>query len=267
MVDFPLNDALAAGAQRAPTHETPDGGMAIVVPPNYRVEKLPPLDAPLTRIRQQVLMHDRDSFVEYVNRFKTPATQIFAESGFIASGGKASISAALDYHEPAKADYLAHNAIYQPRYSEQWARWMAACGQAMKQAEFAEFIEEVRNDIVEPSAAQLYDIVRAFKASKKVEFDSVSYQANGDVRLVYDERTEQKGQSGILPEKMTIGLPVYFRGTPYQIEVFVRYKVGNGGVMFALKIDRADVIEDEAFSELTSAISSATGIKPYLGRR
>ena len=66
---------------------------------------------------------------------------------------------------------------------------------------------------------------------------------------------------------MTLGIPVYFRGTMYAVPVFVRYRVGNGAVEFQLKLDRADVIEDAAFAELTTEIASACGIEVYLGRR
>jgi uncharacterized protein YfdQ (DUF2303 family) len=261
-----ITELLAAAAQRAPVHETPDGGTALIVPVGYKVQQFGPLEPILPRIRQSVTMHDVTSFVAYVNRFKGPATQIFAEPGFI-SGDKPSLTAALDYHAPGQPDHVAHVASYQPRYSEQWMRWKDASARPMRQSDFAEFVEEVRSDITAPSAASLLDIVRAFKASKKIEFDSVTYQANGDVRLTYDERTEQKGSSGVLPEQMKIGIPVYFRGPPYEVDVFVRYKVANAAVMFSLKIDRADVVEDAAFAEITAIVASETGVTPYLGRR
>lgn len=68
-------------------------------------------------------------------------------------------------------------------------------------------------------------------------------------------------------ETMTLGIPVYFRGTVYAVPVLVRYRVGNGGVQFQLKMDRADLIEDAAFGELVAATDEATGIEVYLGRR
>lgn len=261
-----LEKALSIVVSRAPSHDTPDGGKLVIIPEGYEAHAVAPAEKPLFRIVQNVTMHDRLSFVAYVNRYKDEHTRVFAEPGFLADG-KAHLTAVFDYHAPSAADYGVHTAKFSPRYSEQWQRWHRACTQPMKQAEFAEFIEEVRGDITTPSAASLLDIVRAFKATKKVEFDSVVYQPNGDVRLVYDERTEQKGQSGSLPEVMGIGIPVYYRGTPYALSVLVRYKLVSGAVVFSLKIDRADIIEDAAFSELTEAVKLDTGIEAYLGRR
>ena len=257
---------IALASAQAPAHPTPDGGKLVVVPKGYEVREVAPIEPPLPRIRQGVTMHDAASFVAYVNRYKTAATQIFAEAGFLA-GGAAHVTAVLDYHEPGKADRCAHVATYRPRYSDQWQRWHAAAKGAMKQAEFAEFIEEHRGDVASPSAAVLLDIVRTFKASKKVEFDSVVYQSNGDVMLTYDERTEQKGKSGPMPEIMTLGIPVYFRGEVYEVPVFVRFKVGGGTVVFQLKPDRSDIIEDAAFSDLATKIGADVEIQPYLGRR
>ena len=261
-----LEKALSIAVSRAPAHDMPDGGKLVIVPDGYRAERVEPLDRPLTRIKQVVTLHDRDSFVAYVNRYKSEATRIFAEPGFLA-GGTARVVATMDYHKPTAADYGVHVATYAPRYSDQWQRWHTAAKASMKQAEFAEFIEEVRADIVEPDAAKLLDIVRTFKASRKTEFDSVVYQPNGSVSLTYDDKTEQKGASGLLPEVMKLGIPVYFRGTAYAVPVFVRFKVGGGAVQFAIKIDRADVIEDAAFGELTAKINTDTGIDVYLGRR
>jgi len=261
-----LETALNIVATRAPSHDTPDGGKLVIVPDGYRTERIGPLEPPLPRIRQAVTLHDKDSFVAYVKRYQSSATRIFAEPGFL-SGGQAHVTAVFDYHEKDNAAYGVHSAKYCPRYSDQWNRWQKACSQPMKQAEFAEFIEEVRADIREPEAAKLLDVVRTFKASKRVEFDSVVYQSNGDVKLVYDERTQQTGASGALPEMMKLGIPVYFRGEAYAVPVFVRYKVGGGAVAFQIKPDRSDLIEDAAFTELAAKIGEAVGIDVYLGRR
>lgn len=260
----------ALGANRAPI-ATPDGGWAVSVPSGYKLEKIEPLEKVLTRIRQSVTMHDRESFIEYINRFKHGETQIFAEPGFLA-GGTAHVTAVIDYHKPA-GDGLneletpgrnAHIVKYVPRYSDQWKRWSSATA-PLTQAEFAEFIEENRLDIREPAAASLLDIVRTFKSNKKVAYNSVVYQSNGDVRLGYEETTD-KSTSSVLPEQLVLGIPVYFRGPVYAVPVFIRYRVSNGGVVFQLKMDRADLIEDDAFTATTGAIATGTSIGIYLGK-
>lgn len=265
--DKSINAIAALAARHREAIPTPDGGSAILVPDGYDLKTIPPLDVPLTRIRQSLVFHDLPSFTSYVNTFtQSERTRIFAEPGFLA-GGQAKVTAVLDYHTPDHPDHGTHIATYSPRYSDQWQLWKRVCGPEHKQAAFAELIEEARADIRAPEAANLLDIVRTFKANKKTEFDSVVYQPNGSVLLNYSEQVAQTGTSGALPETMTLGIPVYFRGTIYAVPLFVRYRVGNGGVAFQLKLDRADVIEDAAFSEVAKIIFEVTGIEVYMGRR
>lgn len=260
-------EAHAAGALNRLPQLLPDDSMVMVIPKGYEAKTFPPLEKRLTRIRENVTLHDADSFISYVNRYKQTGTRIFAEPGFLAQNGRARLLAVIDYHnDPSNPDHCTHGATYLPRYSDQWSRWVPGPG-AMKQGDFAEFVEENRQDIVAPDAAKLLDIVRAFKASKKVEFNSVVYQQNGDATLVYDEKTEQTGASGPVPEQMKLGIPVYFRGPVYSVPVFVRFKVGSGAVSFVIKPDRADVIEDAAFSEVVKRITDATGVEAYIGHK
>ena len=259
-----IDALLDRGAANAAPVATPDGGSLVLVPERFTAKKIEPLEPPLPRIRQRVTLHDQDSFIAYVERYKTDATRIFAEPGFLNQDHQARIIGTLDYHEPGTPRYCAHSALYAPRYSDQWKTWTSP--KALSQLEFAIFIEENRADIRKPEAAQLLDLVRTFKASKKAEFDSLIYQSNGDTVLAYSEKTEQKGGSFTMPTELGLGIPVYFRGTLYAVPILLRYSVSGGKVVFTLKADRADIIEDTAFSEATKAIAEATGIEVYLGR-
>lgn len=256
-----------AGSQARPPIATPDGGLAMALPAGYQLSRIGPLEPPLTHTKQLVTLHDADSLIAYLDVYKQDGiSRAFAEPGFLATGSAARLVAVLDYHKSDGPERIAHIATYTPRYSEAWKRWHAACAQPLKQIEFAELIEECRADIAEPDAASLLDIVRTFKAAKKVDYDSVTYQADSTVKLHYSETVDKQGSSGALPELMQLGIPVYYRGDHYKIPLFVRFRVGGGGVMFSLKLDRADVIEDAAFSELVQRVESATGVPVHSGR-
>lgn len=269
----------AGNEQRNPI-STPDGGQAVALPAGYALHKLPPLEAPLTHTKQVVRLHDVESLIAYLEAYKIAPprpedegrvqpgmSRIFAEPGFLATGQKARFVAVLDYHGADAPARSAHVATYEPRYSEAWERWHKACSAPMRQVDFCEFIEECRADIVEPDAAKLLDIVRTFKASKAVEFDSVTYQANGTVKLNYSEKVQQHGQaSGELPEVMKLGIPVYYKGEHFAVPVFVRYRVSGGAVVFALKIDRGDVIEDDAFTGIAKKVEQTTAVPVHFGR-
>ena len=276
-------------AKAEPFH-TPRGGEAVVVPDGYQVHEFPPLEPVLTHIKQRVTLHDQQSFIDYVNAYKTERTRIFAEPGFMGKPGElqqARVVAVLDYHDQAKprpapedaADmaaegmmsgqprYAAHVATYAPRYSEQWVRWHDNCRVAqLSQFAFAEMIEECRADIKEPAGGVLLDMIRTFKANRKVEFDSVTYQRDGSSKLHYSDTVDKQGSTD-MPEKLTLAIPVYYRAKEaLLLDVFIRYKLGEKNVSFALKLDRADRVEDHAFEVLAGKIAEHTNVPLHMGR-
>lgn len=249
-----IRDVAAAAACRSVKNE--DGGMSVIIPQGYMVHKIPPVcPPPPPVIKANCDFTELSSFVEYVNRFKTEATAIFAICGSVTSG-KTSFTAVLDYHDPKAPGRCVHTAHFSPPYATEWNRWRAA--NSFTQAALAEFIEENRRDIHDPTAAQLLEIVTRFKASKKVEFNSVTYQSNGDMVLGYTETTEGGGKSVVVPEKLKIGIPIFFKGDPYAIDVFLRYKITDGKLAFTLKLDRADYAEQAAFDTMREEIASKT---------
>ena len=143
-------------------------------------------------------------------------------------------------------------------------RWTRA--QPMAQVAFAEFIEENRKDIVSPDSALLLDIVSKFRASRKQDYDSVVYQANGDITVAWSEKTENAGKPGVaVPTDLGLGIPVYFKGELYSVPVLMRYRLSDGKLTFNVKVDRPDYIEQAAFDDTADKILAETAIKPFIG--
>lgn len=249
------------------SYETADGITHVPLPPNWSVEEIRPQDLPLHHIRQRVTVYDEASFIAYLKEYQLPSTRIFGFPGFMASnGGQPMIKAVIDYHGKDAPDRCDHSVVFQPRYSDYWARWIkGVCTRSLSQAEFVEHIEENRNDVADPTAARMLDIINNFKASKKSEFTSIIRLSNGDVTLVHDEKTEQQGSSGPVPEVMSLGIPVFFNGPRYAVPLWIRFRVGGGAVKFQLKAEMADRIEADAFNDISKRITEATGIPVYLG--
>lgn len=284
-----LNAVFEQGRKAPQTISLPDRSTALITRDKDGGDVLnviPFKEADLLRIEQRVTLHDEDSLIKYLKRFGLPHTKIFARPGFLA-GGQADITAIIDYHEgvpelgydevpppergqPSKntPQHVKHFAVFPPRHSEEWARWNAICNKATGQEELAEFFEECRVDIQEPHAAPLLDIVRTMKVTKDVSYDSLTYQPNGSKNLTYKEDVKQQTGGNIanqLPEKIKLGIPVYFRGPRIEVEVFVRYKLSNGKLLFTLKIDRPDRIENHAFETLLKKVSDAVDVEVFYG--
>jgi hypothetical protein len=260
-------ETLFARAQPHHVVQGEDGTQHVIIPEGFHAHTVPPRDKMLVRIQQAPAFYDAGGFSSYVNRFKSDATRIFALPGHLASDQRARVMAIMDYHAPpSTAAHGLHVATFLPRYSEPWLRWTKA--PAMAQVAFAEFVEENRADIVDPDAAVLLDIVSKFKTSRKQEYDSVVYQSNGDVVVAWSDKTENAGKPGVVvPDKLKLGIPIYFRGTVFEVPVFMRYRLADGKLMFQVKVDRADYVEQAAFDEITGKISAETSIEVYLGSR
>jgi uncharacterized protein YfdQ (DUF2303 family) len=244
--------------------ELPDGSVGVIVPSDMRMSREEPRWPKLERIQQKPTFYDVGSFCAYVNVFKGEGVRLFAMPSYL--GARPHVTAIFDYHRPGSPDHSAHAATLHLRHSEEWQTWTAA--ETFSQADFAEFIEERRRDITNPTAAELLDMVRQFKASRKVEFDSVLVQDNGDIRVTYDENTEAKGKAAgvAVPAEMKLGIPVYFQGERFEVPVFLRYRLGTGKVSFAIKLDRPDYVENAAFECVLSEIAEATELTAHIGQ-
>lgn len=239
----------------------PQGGKAIVLPTG-ELKHLPPADAPLTHIKQAVAVLNAESFVAYVNRFKGEGdkTTIFADYR------QPIIKGCIDYHEVGKPDYLHHTVTFSPPWSEQWARWRNIDGKALAQIEFAEFIEENIADVVTPDGAAFLDVVTGLQAQKKVQFESGIRLQDGTNQLTFHEDIEAKGRSAmVVPAEFSIGVPIFFGGEAYKVRCLLRYRIAEGKLTFAVKINRRLFIEQTAFSDITASIADKTALTVLSG--
>jgi uncharacterized protein YfdQ (DUF2303 family) len=257
--------AMAAGAAlgdpRTPVVDEKAGVFA-VVPKDYDVKSLNDyLPRPL-RIEQQVALHDADSFIAYVNEFKSSATHIF----FNAQAEE--FTAILDYHEGTGAPaWCDHAAVFQPRRSVEFTTWLDQNRKQMTQVEFARFLEENLPDIVEPSSAELLQVALTFEAKKSVEFSSGVRLNNGQIQFQYDEVVRGTAQKGTMevPEVFTIGVSIHMNGPAYRIPVRLRWRLHEGKVAFWYEVVRPHKYIEDALKEIRDRITEKTSLALLAG--
>lgn len=256
-------EAIAALARQgfAPINH-PQGGIAIMRP-DGTIEHLRPIDPPLTHVKQQVKVFDAGSFVAYVNRFKLRAVlaEEYSEekTTIFADPVKYALRGIIDYHSGTEPDRAAHSVDYQVPFSEQWARWRGIDGKPMGQMEFAEFVEENVQDIVDPPAAGFLDLVTGLHAKKKVAFESGVRLQDGSHQITYAEEIEAKGRGQmVVPSEFAIGVPVFYGGEAYKVRAFLRYRIDEGRLIFVVKLHRRLFIEQTAFGDIVQAIGTGT---------
>lgn len=240
----------------------PQGGLA-VRKPNGDIQHLPPPDPVLTHVKQQVNAFDAASFIAYVNRFKTLGTADGDEKTTIFSDpNRFALCGVIDYHTGAVPDRLGHKITFEAPVSEQWARWRAIDGKPLSQMEFAEFVEENIEDIVEPEPARFLDLVTGLHAKKKVNFESGVRLQSGAHELTFAEEVEAKGRGQmVVPSEFAIGVPVFLGGAAYRVRVLLRYRIDEGRLIFIVKLHRRVFTEQTAFADIRTAVESGTGLK------
>jgi uncharacterized protein YfdQ (DUF2303 family) len=258
--------AIAAGAAlgdpRTPVTDE-KAGIFTVVPKDYQIQSLEEfLPRPL-RIAQNVLLHDADSLIAYVNEYAKPGvTHIFFD------GPQEQFVAVLDYHEkPEAPNWCDHTATFHPRRSVEFTTWMNQNRKQMTQVDFARFLEENLPDIVEPNSAELLQVALTFEAKKSVEFSSGVRLANGQIQLAYDEIVRGTAQKGTIeiPEQFVLGIAIHVNGPAYRIPVRLRWRLQEGKVAFWYEMVRPHRFIEDALKEIRDRVMKETGIQVLAG--
>lgn len=192
---------------------------------------------------------------------------IFADIGVGSSYVADNITAVIDYPGFGNAALRGlHRARWDFPFSEQWKRWMNASAKLLSQTDLAEFLQENAPDIVEPDAATLQEAVLNMSIRRKVVFDSAKRLQDGTQEYTFKEENDTGSKSTIrLPEKIAIGIPVLFGGRSYRIEFWLRHRLNDGRVSFAIQPHRPEYIRQDAVDEAIGEIEAALGITVLRG--
>lgn len=234
------------------------------------------------RKRGLYAFEDAKSFIEFVNREKTPETIILASRAHTAftavfNGNEAQSAIGSEGKpQPGWGDY---RASYSCPFSPEWTEWVAANGKKMSQADFATFIEDNFTDIVQPaptfdpltpswpSGDDMMRVSRGISAKQDVNFGSAIRLDNGQVRFRYEETISGSVQDGFLevPQKFAVGIPVFAGTAPWQIIARLRWRIERGGLTMWFDFERLFKITERAFDEAREQIATGTGVPVYLG--
>lgn len=239
-----------------------DGRQMLIHPPGFIVKDVslpqnvkPPVP---TYIKQNVEVQTKDSLVEYLDRFKTDNTVVFAN---IDSN---SIEAVIDYHSAKNEPQItSHRAVLDLKYSTPWATWMAVQGRMYRQADFAKFIEENSEDIVSPTGATLLEMVLDLEKSKSIRIVRKMRSAGSDAGEG-GSTIEVNGTE--LPNVFSLAIPVYFGEASVPVRAFTRDELSNDKIItIGFKLARTEMIRQAEFLRISTEIAEATGVPMIAG--
>lgn len=250
--------AIEAGRQLGELHTISlNGSTLALVPAGYQLQELKHLRERPQRIDTTVKVTSATAFIDYWQRFQTPASMAFVDTD------KAKIVGILDYHAadgiPA---FREHRITYEIPKTPEWDKWAAANGKAMEQEEFAKFIEDMAPEIVEPTSAQMLEIASTLAIQKNASFSRAIRLDNGQVQFTYTE--DLQGRAGAqghlnIPEKIRLGVQLFRGEARDEIVARFRYRLHGGNVKMWVDMVRPHETRDRAVREIAARIAAVVG--------
>jgi uncharacterized protein YfdQ (DUF2303 family) len=262
-------EAITKLAQKSITAQeikTDDGRTFLVLPDGTNVREISDeqgLQVTTPRyIKQSVTLQTQDSLVDYVNRFKTDETSLFAD---IAAN---SIVALVDYHGKGEPAHVAHRATLTLPYSEEWRLWTEVSGKLKAQLDFARFLEENAADIRVPSAGELLDACRDLQVRRKVNFIKAVRTSSDNENFEYSEETSATTKRGDLelPTRFVLGLPIYFGEPETELHAFLRWRLDEGSLTLGIQLHRVEHVRQSVFKQIVLAVGERTACPVVFGK-
>ena len=193
------------------------------------------------RIRRHLVVRDADSFKAYFDKWAHDKAELYADET------RAKVRAIFDEHEvDSTGDPI-------PR---EWKAWSKSDKQKMDQVAFAEFLEDRMIEITSMDGTALMDLVTKFQVIRTAAFGSVKHLSTGEFSIAYSE--ENQNGSVEMPDRITIGVPVFERGDKWEVEARLRYRVYQGELSLWYEMIEPWRVVEEAFKGVVADIEEGT---------
>lgn len=236
-------------AERTPDAYDLDSGTHLVVgrlrnDEHFDVQSLERhLPAPLLP-RGTAIVHDPMDFCAYVTRLADERTTLWADL----EAGR--VVAVLDDHlDSEDAGWRQHTVQLALPRDPDWAAWIDRDNKLSEQTVFAEHIEQMTHTIVEPTAADMLEMITSFHARRHVTFRQEVNITSGDVQLTYDEETKTSAKPGHIevPRTFRVRISPWLTVDPVEVTARLRYRIQNGSLTIGYSLLRPDRAQQEAF--------------------
>ncbi len=263
-----------ARAAAAPTEITAGGRTYLTgaYPDDWTIqtEEITDPDRPPARKTGKYVLADVDSFLTYIQRQtanELAATTAEALPSIYLDPARLRARAIFDDHTADGAGHRDHTAELALTYSAEWDAWATFDRKLVPAPEFADFIDEWRHTISDPPTADLLDLVRNFRATKKVTYGRDIVEKSGDITLEWSEETTAGHRSGTLeiPEGLMLIMAPFDGAAPVQLRARFRYKVDDGMARFGVILEQPVKLIREAFDAEVARIREAGAFDVMVG--
>jgi uncharacterized protein YfdQ (DUF2303 family) len=223
------------------------------------------------------------SFIDLVNRHKTPDSALFASFDWQKPG----FTAVIDYHEnesAGAADNGKHRIHYPFPLSEEWKAWTGSNAAPMDQASFAEFIEDRIPDLAAPDEAEaehwrgllggrvatpadIITLSRGLKVFSETKVGNSITLSSGEGQITFEEEhKDAAGNKLNVPSLFIIRVAPFFRGEAIRLPVRLRYRVKAGSITWAYQLYKPEKFITEEVEGAFSRVTGATDLPGFIGK-
>lgn len=236
----------------------------IVIPGDAQKVDLENLLPKPSRKRGNAGLSEAESFVRYVNAHKTGDTTIFAST----SDTGASFQAIIDFHGKVEAAWGGHTASFNLLPTVEWTRWMGQNKKDMTQMQFCEFLEENQTLFLEPTGAELLELILQLEGKVDAKFVSSTRLQNGSFRFGYEEEVSVQGSAPgamTLPAMLTVGVAPFRGLDPLKVEARLKYKIADRKLHFRYETVNPHLVVKQCVTDTVKFITDKAAITPLIG--
>lgn len=189
-----------------------------------------------TFIDQIVNINESRSLVDYVDRFKTDDTVIFADTDEL------EVHAVVDYHKAksVRPGLAEHHAVLSLSHSAEWSQWSSISGRMYDQKSLARMLEINSEDIAQSKAASL------LKTVTDLEMATVG---------------------AVLPLFLTLNISVFAGEPKVGVKAMINGSLDSdtGRISLIIELVRTPIIIEREFARIARTIADSTAVPVIQG--
>ncbi len=201
------------------------------------------------------------SFTDYVTGFGGKNTVIFADNE------RNVLEAVLDYHGKEDPSWCRHKVTFKLEQDEDFKNFLSLDRRPMNQTQLVMELSDYAQEFVQPSPADILDLVRNIKAAKTDDFSGKV--TPGQVNQKSERTITVTGGNGVeIPEMFKIALPVFSGvSTKYEIPFRMLWKHVEDSrekLLFEIRTVRKHLIVKQAFDDVCKDVKKAVPMEVRL---
>lgn len=241
--------------------DDPEASEVAALPPGWTGVRAEVFASAPMRMRSEVTVDDKDSFLAYLGRWANGGTEVFADLG------SRTVLAILDHGAPDGCPaWASHRCKLAAALDERFAAWLGLHNQATKQVDFLEFLHDRAGDISSPKAGVVNDAIANFAVSRSTEVRAATRLGDGTVQIAWQEKDSGSETHARWPEHVVLKLPVFRGEPPVEINVHLRYSVREGKLTFLVWITDLDMLVRREFERMAQDIATKSKLTVHSGR-